>query len=49
MIVLLLWVGGLIGLTAAFTTGFWWTVLFWIELQFIELQQDGWDELKDLE
>jgi len=43
MIVLLLWMGGLIGLTAAFTTGFWWSVLFWIELQFMQLEKDGYD------
>lgn len=40
MIVLLLWLGGLIGLTAAFTKGFWWSVLFWIELQFMNIAQE---------
>ena len=43
MIVLLLWMLGLLGLVAAFTTGFWWTVLFWIEMQFMVLEQDGYD------
>jgi hypothetical protein len=46
MIVLLLWLGGLIGLTAAFTTGFWWTVLFWIELQFMHLEAEEYDEAR---
>ena len=49
MWVLLLWMGGLIGLVAAFTTGFWFTVLFWIECQFMVLEQDEWNEPKDLE
>jgi hypothetical protein len=40
MIVLLLWMLSLIALVAAFTTGFWWTVLFWIEMQFMELHED---------
>jgi len=48
MIVLLLWLGGLIGLTAAFTTGFWWSVLFWVELQFMQLEQDSWNESENL-
>jgi hypothetical protein len=48
MWVLLLWMGGLIGLTAAFTTGFWFTVLFWIEMQFMELQKDDWNEPENL-
>jgi hypothetical protein len=48
MIVLLLWMGGLIGLTAAFTTGFWFTVLFWIEMQFMELQKDDWNDTENL-
>lgn len=43
MIVLLLWILALIGLVAAFTTGFWFTVLFWIECQFMELQEDDWN------
>jgi len=43
MWVLLLWMGGLIGLVAAFTTGFWFTVLFWIECQFMELESDEWN------
>lgn len=47
MIVLLLWMAALIALVAAFTTGFWFTVLFWIEMQFMELQEDGF-ESKDL-
>jgi hypothetical protein len=48
MWVLLLWMAGLIGLVAAFTTGFWFTVLFWIEMQFMELEQDDWNEPSDL-
>ena len=40
---LLLWMLGLLGLVAAFTTGFWWTVLFWIEMHFMVLEQDGYD------
>lgn len=44
MIVLLLWMIALICLVAAFATGFWWTVLFWIELQFMELQEDDWND-----
>ena len=48
MMVLLLWIGGLIGLTAAFTTGFWWTVLFWIEMQFLEFYEDDWNESENL-
>jgi hypothetical protein len=48
MIVLLLWMASLIALVAAFTTGFWFTVLFWIEMQFMELQKDDWNEPKDL-
>jgi hypothetical protein len=44
MIVLLFWMLGLIALVAAFTTGFWFTVLFWIEMQFMELQEDDWNE-----
>jgi len=31
---------GLIGLVAAFTTSFWFTVLFWIECQFMYLQEE---------
>lgn len=48
MIVLLLWILALIGLVAAFTTGFWFTVLFWIEMQFMELQGDDWNESENL-
>jgi len=48
MIVLLLWMLALIGLVAAFTTGFWFTVLFWIECQFMELQEDDWNESENL-
>jgi len=48
MWVLLLWMGGLIGLVAAFITGFWFTVLFWIEMQFMEFYQDDWNEPSDL-
>jgi hypothetical protein len=48
MIVLLLWILALIGLVAAFTTGFWFTVLFWIECQFMELQKDDWNESENL-
>jgi hypothetical protein len=44
MWLLLLWMGGLIGLVAAFTTGFWFTVLFWIEMQFLEFYEDDWNE-----
>ena len=43
MWVLLLWMAGLIGLVAAFATSFWWTVLFWIELQFMVMEEDGYD------
>jgi hypothetical protein len=43
MIVLLLWMASLIALVAAFTTGFWFTVLFWIEMQFMVLEQDGYE------
>lgn len=43
MIILLLWMLGLIGLVAAFTTGFWWSVLFWIEMQFIYLEAEDYD------
>lgn len=35
---------GLIALVAMFTTGFWFTVLFWIEMQFMELYEDDWNE-----
>lgn len=48
MWVLLLWMFGLLGLVAAFATGFWWTVLFWIEMQFMELQEDDWYESGNL-
>jgi hypothetical protein len=48
MIVLLLWMASLIALVAAFTTGFWFTVLFWIEMQFMEFYEDDWNEPKDL-
>lgn len=48
MIVLLLWMLALIGLVAAFTTGFWFTVLFWIECQFMELQEDDWYDSENL-
>jgi hypothetical protein len=48
MWLLLLWMGGLIGLVAAFTTGFWFTVLFWIEMQFMEFYQDDWNEPSNL-
>jgi hypothetical protein len=34
---------GLIALVAAFTTGFWWTVLFWIEMQIMQLEEDDWN------
>lgn len=44
MIVLLLWMLSLIALVAALTTGFWFTVLFWIEMQFMEYYQDDWNE-----
>lgn len=48
MWVILLYMGGLIALVAAFTTGFWFTVLFWIEMQFMQLEQDDWNEPQDL-
>lgn len=48
MWVLLLWMLSLIALVAAFTTGFWFTVLFWIEMQFMELYEDDWNEPSDL-
>lgn len=35
---------GLIGLVAAFTTGFWFTVLFWIEMQFMHLEGEDYVE-----
>lgn len=44
MWVLLPWMLSLIALVAAFTTGFWFTVLFWIEMQLMELHQDEWNE-----
>jgi len=37
---IILYIIGLIGLVAAFTTGFWFTVLFWIECQFMYLQEE---------
>jgi len=48
MIVLLLWMLSLIALVAAFTTGFWFTVLFWIEMQFMEYYKDDWNEPSNL-
>ena len=48
MIVLLLWMASLIALVAAFTTGFWFTVLFWIEMQFMEFYEDDWNESSNL-
>lgn len=39
---------GLIGLVAAFTTGFWFTVLFWIDMQFMEFYEDDWNEPSNL-
>jgi len=48
MIVLLLWMLSLIALVAAFTTGFWFTVLFWIEMQFMEFYEDDWNEPSNL-
>jgi len=44
MLYIILYIIGLIGLMAAFTTGFWFTVLFWIEMQFMELYEDDWNE-----
>jgi hypothetical protein len=44
MWVLLLWMLGLLGLVSAFVSGFWFTVLFWIELQFMVLEEDDWNE-----
>ena len=48
MIILLLWILALIGLVAAFTTGFWFTVLFWIEMQFMQMEGDDWNEPANL-
>lgn len=48
MIVLLLWMLALLGLVAAFVTGFWWTVLFWIEMQFMQLEEDEWNDSKGI-
>jgi hypothetical protein len=48
MIVLLLWILALIGLVAAFTTGFWFTVLFWIEMQFMQMEGDDWYDPENL-
>jgi len=48
MIVLLLWILALIGLVAAFTTGFWFTVLFWIECQFMQMEGDDWYDPENL-
>ena len=48
MIVLLLWMLSLIALVAAFTSGFWFTVLFWIEMQFMEFYEDDWNEPSNL-
>jgi len=44
MLYIILYIIGLIGLVAAFTTGFWFTVLFWIEMQFMHLEEDDWNE-----
>ena len=48
MWVLLLWMGALIALVAAFTTGFWFAVLFWIEMQFMQIEGDDWYESENL-
>jgi hypothetical protein len=37
---ILFYIIGLICLVAAFTSGFWFTVLFWIEMQFMQLEED---------
>ena len=39
---ILFYMVGLIFLVAAFTTGFWFTVLFWIEMQFMQMEGDDW-------
>lgn len=41
MELLLAWIGIIICTLIAVHTNFWWRVAFWIELQFMQLEQDG--------